>query len=903
MKEPMWRRYLRFIRPDVAQDVDDEVRFHLESRIQELVARGLSPEAARRAARDRFGDVETVAEWLRTHDRRRQRATTRRDRRRMLVHHWRYAARGLRKQPGFTAAAVLTLALGIGATTAIFAVVDGVLLSPLPYPDPSRLVTIWHRVGGEPGQLPISQALFTTYRRFGHGFSALAAHVETAVNLTEGSAPERVAADSATPELFTVLGVTPIIGRSFTEADQAPGHPAVALIDERLWRSRFAASAAVIGSTLRIDDVPHQVIGVLPARTSFPAGARVWLPLGFDPNTRIPIGFNYSAVGRLAPGVEPGAAARELDAVIPRLPELFANALPGMPAAGWIARAQPRVTLHALRDDIVGDVDRLLWVVFGTFGFVLVAASANIANLFLARAESRRGELAVHAALGAERPDLIGRFMAEALILAGAGAALGAALAAAGLGWVRRSDVLAIPRLAEVHLAGRAFAVTGGVTISVALFTAWLPIGKIRLANVATLLREGSRGAGVGRDRRRVQRGLVVTQVALAYVLLTACALLTRTFLELSRVRLGFDPKPLLAFRVALPAATYPDLAATIGFYRRMEQRLATLPGVSTVGFVANLPLEPGRRNSSTILAEGDIEPEQEATAVRTILLVSDRFPAALGVPLVAGRMLESPAVDTAGTRALVNLAFARIVWGDPSGAAAIGRRLHFLPTAPPITVVGVLDDIRDQSLGRAPSPSVYLPLNSPAFRGGLVAVPRATGVLVRGSVDPASLIPAVRRELAALDPGLPLERLAPLTDLVSASKARTSIIALLLGISSLVALILGAVGLFGIVSYTVGSHRREIGVRVALGASPGGVVRSLARNGAALAGAGIGLGMAGASIVTRGLRTLLYGVGPMDLLTLTTVGVGLLGVAVLASWIPARRAGRIAPASVLAGD
>jgi predicted permease len=457
--------------------------------------------------------------------------------------------------------------------------------------------------------------------------------------------------------------------------------------------------------------------------------------------------------------------------------------------------------------------------------------------------------------------------------------------------------------LAEVHLAGRALGVTAGVTMSVALFTACLPILKIRLANVALLLKGGGRGAGVARDRRRIQRSLVVTQVGLAYVLLTACALLTRTFLELSRVHLGYDPSAVLAFRVALPTATYPDLAATVAFYQRMEDRLASLPGVATVGLVANLPLEPGRRNSSTILAEGDVEPEAEATAQRTILLTSDRFPAALGVPLVAGRPLEPVAVDRAGTRALVNLAFSRTVWGDPSGASAIGRQLRFLPSAPPITVVGVIGDIRDQSLDRVPAPTVYLPLNSQAFRGGMATVPRVTGVLVRATVDPATLVPAVRRELAALDPGLPVERLAPLADLVSASKARTSVTALLLGVSSLVALGLGAVGLFGIVAYTVGSHRREIGVRVALGASPGAVVRSLAWHGAILAIAGIGLGVVGAAIVTRALRTLLYGVGPMDGATLAAVGVGLLGVALLASWIPARRAGRIAPASVLAGD
>jgi predicted permease len=904
MAEPFWRRYLRLIKPDPASDVEDELRFHLDSRARDFEARGLDADAARRAAAQRFGDVDRVRAWLRHHDSRRLVAVGRTERRRLVVHHLRFAARGLRKQPTFALAAILTLALGIGASSAIVAVVDAVLLSPLPYRESDRLVTVWHRGSGGADELATSQALYATYLEFGTVLTGLGAHVETAANLTEGTTSIRVEADSASASLFSVLGISPIAGRGFGPEDERPDGPPVVLISERLWRQRLGRSPDVIGQTLRIDDVAHQVIGVLPARQAFPSDQTdLWFPLRFDPAPPVAIAFRYYAVGRLRPGVTVEQAETELQRVLPRVGELFANAAPGFPMKAWLARAGVKVSVHRLRDDVVGDVGRMLWVITATIGFVLLAACANIANLFLTRSESRQRELAIHVALGADRRDSAARFLAEAALLAAIGAGLGTVAAMVGLSWLKRTEALAIPRLAEIDFGGRALAITIALTGLVALGTALLPILKVGAGNVAALLRSGSRGTGDGRDGRRIQRSLVVTQVALAYVLLAACALLGRTFRELRQVRLGFEPDSALGFRLGLPQASYGDLASVTGFYAQLEEKLAALPGVTRVGFTTDLPLEPGRRNSSTVLAEGDVQPEEQATKPRTTLLVSEGYFGSLGVAVVAGRPLAGVVEDPDGREAMVNLAFARTVWGDQTGQAALGKELRFMATAPPIRIVGVAADHREAAVERSAEPTIFLGLNTAAWRGGNVFVPRSIGVVIRTSGDPAALAAAVRQEVMALDPGLPIYRVAPLRTLVESATARTSVTALLLGIAALVALVLGAVGLFGIVSYMVGRRRREIGLRVALGAKPSTVVRRFTLAGARLALLGVSIGVVGAAVVTRGLGALLYGVAPMDPASLIGVGAVLLGVATVASWIPASRAGRVDPASVLASD
>ncbi|MGH7717278.1 MAG: ABC transporter permease, partial [Gemmatimonadaceae bacterium] len=479
--EPAWRRYLRLVRPDAAADVDEELRFHIEMRARQLEADGLSPDEARRAALARFGDVETVRDWLRSHDQQREHAAQQRERMTMLLHHLRYAARSLRKQPAFTAAAVLTLALGIGATVAIFGVVNGVLLKPLPYEEPEQLVSLGHttplvneKVIGQ------SSATYTTYRQLNRTLLDMSVYRETAVNVTAGPTTRRVPAAPVTASLFSVLRVKPLLGRSFTAADERPGHEPVVLLSEGFWRGELGGARDVIGSTLRIDGIQHEVIGVMPARVRVPRDeTRLWLPLVLDPAVEEPASFNYLAIGRLRPGVGHTAANADLQRVLARLPEFFPSAAPGISMQEFLDMGSPRTVVRPLRDEVVGDVGRVLWVIFGTIAFVLIAACANIANLCLVRAEGRQRELAVRAALGASRGDLLARFLAEGFILASVGAALGVGVAAAGLRALRDVTTLPIPRLAEVGIDGNVLAVSLALTALVALMTSALPILRL----------------------------------------------------------------------------------------------------------------------------------------------------------------------------------------------------------------------------------------------------------------------------------------------------------------------------------------------------------------------------------------------------------------------------------------
>ncbi|MEO8448411.1 MAG: ABC transporter permease [Gemmatimonadota bacterium] len=823
----------------------------------------------------------------------------------MFLQHLRYGFRGLRKQPAFTAAAVLTLGLGIGATTAIFGVVNTVLLEPLPYPEPDRLVGLWHTFpAAKGGEFPASHATYTVYHQLNHVFSDLAAHVETAVNLTDGAAAERVAADNATASLFSVLRVKPLMGRVFTAADEQPGHPAVVLISDGMWRRRFGGSTDVLGRELRIDDVAHQIIGVLPASVRFPRDeTQLWLPVVFSRSDPAPIGFKYNAIGRLRPGVTLDAGARDLQTLVPRLVDFFASAAPGVSMQQWLGWVDLRVAVHPLRDDIVGDIGPVLWVIFGTIGFVLLAACANIANLCLIRAEGRRRELAVHAALGAGRTEVLQRLLAEGVILASLGAVLGLGLAGVGLHLLRQITTVPIPRLAGVSLDAKVLGLTVLLTAGVALVTSALPILKVGTRNLAGVLRGSSRGTTQGRDRRRVQRGLVVTQVALAFVLLTACALMGRTFVALRSVDLGFEAERALTFRIALPEVGYPTLPATMAFYQRLSERLAAIPGVETVGIASFLPLQRERRNTMTIQSEGSDLPRDEATAARPLVNVSPAYFRSLGIPLVTGRLFHDVPPEQLSTEVMVSTAYAAKVWNDPSGLTVVGRRIRMIPTAPWLTVVGVVGSIRDESLDRPVSQVVYLPLNSAAFGDSLPSVPRALGVAVRTSVAPEAVAASVRREVMAADPRIPVYDLRPMSEGVRRSMARTSFTALLLAIAAGVALALGAVGLYGVVAYSVSTRKAEIGLRIALGAAPAAVTRALVRQGTALAVLGVGIGAVGALLLTRALGALLFGVSPTDPLMWGATAVVLLGVALGATWWPARRAARVAPASVLSAE
>jgi predicted permease len=908
LNEPAWRRYLRLVRPDVAGDVEDELRFHLEMRARQLEGQGLAPDDARHAAETRFGDVDAVRAWLLEYDRRREHADRQRETVTMILHHARYAARSLRRQPAFTIAAVVTLALGIGATTAIFGVVNGVLLRPLPYEGPERLVSMGHTTPLAAGvALPQSIGTYLTYRRLNRTMSDMGAYLEEAVNVAAGDITTRTPAARVTASFFSVLRVRPLLGRILTPDDERPGRTPVVIIGERFWRADLGGTSSVIGSTLRVDGIPHEIVGVVPEHVRLPSDdTRLWLPLWLDPATNNPFGFSYAALGRLREGVTPEAATADLQRALARLPDFFPAAAPGIPMQQVLAEAAPRVVLRPLRDQVVGDIGGVLWVIFGTICFVLVAACANIANLCLVRAEGRQTELAVRAALGAGRGDLLARFLAEGVILASVGAMLGIGVAAAALRVLRGTTTVPIPRLAEVRVDATVILVSVVIAALVALLTSTMPILRVAGRDLTLHLRAGGRGTMRGGSKRTMQRGLVVVQIALAFVLLAASTLMARTFVSLRQVPLGFDAVHALTFKTALPVATYRGVMDVYRFYERLTAALEALPGVESVGITGWLPLSTEMVDLNTMWVEGRETPGREIPPARPVVSSSPGYFRALGIPILNGRVFQGGEPGRVPAEVVVSTTFARQLWGPRGEHEALGRRVRFLPEEPWLTVVGVAGAVRDAGLGSEPLPVVYIPLAVDAYAGldsTAVITPRVGTVVVRTAREPLSTADAVRRVVRSLDPSLPVFELEPMGARVRRSMARTSFTAMMLAIAAIVALGLGAIGLYGVVAYTVGVRRREIGLRIALGSPPTAVSRLLVRQGAVLAVIGAAVGLVTALGVTRVLRALLYGVSATDPLMLGGAAVGLLLVALAASWIPAWRASRVDPASVLSAD
>jgi predicted permease len=826
----------------------------------------------------------------------------------MILHHARYAARSLRRQPAFTIAAVVTLALGIGATTAIFGVVNGVLLRPLPYEGSERLVSMGHTTRLAAGvALPQSIGTYLTYRRLNRTMSDMGAYLEEAVNVTAGDFTTRTPAARVTASFFSVLRVRPLLGRMLTPDDERPGRTPVVVIGERFWRADLGGTSSVIGSMLRVDGIPHEIVGVVPEHVRLPTDdTRLWLPLWLDPATNNPFGFSYAAFGRLREGVTREAATADLQQALLRLPDFFPAAAPGIPMQQVLAEAAPRVVLRPLRDQVVGDIGGVLWVIFGTICFVLVAACANIANLCLVRAEGRQTELAVRAALGAGRGDLLARFLAEGVILASAGAMLGIGVAAAALRVLRATTTVPIPRLAEVRVDATVILVSVAIAALVALLTSAMPILRVAGRDLTPHLRAGGRGTMRGGSRRTMQRGLVVVQIALAFVLLAASTLMARTFVSLRQVPLGFDAAHALTFKTALPVATYRGVMDVYRFYERLAAALEALPGVESVGVTGWLPLSTEMVDLNTMWVEGRETPGREIPPARPVVSSSPSYFRALGIPILNGRVFQGGEPGRVPAEVVVSATFARQLWGPRGEQEALGRRLRFLPEEPWLTVVGVAGAVRDAGLGSEPLPVVYIPLAVDAYAGldsTAVITPRVGTVVVRTAREPRSTADAVRRVVRSLDPSLPVFELEPMGARVRRSMARTSFTALLLAIAAIVALGLGAIGLYGVVAYTVGVRRREIGLRIALGSPPTAVSRLLVRQGAVLAVIGAAVGLVTALGVTRVLRALLYGVSATDPLMLGGAAVVLLLVALAASWIPAWRASRVDPASVLSAD
>ena len=816
---------------------------------------------------------------------------------------FRFAWRSLRRTPAFTISAVLTLVIGIAASVAIFAVVNGVLLRPLPYGEPERLVGVWHALPGvsiDKGNQ--TSGTYFTYQRLAQTIEKIALSQPGAVNVaaTGGDGePQRLAVAFITASLIPTLDVAPLLGRNFLDAEDQPNGPIVVIISEQLWRTRFGADSAIIGKLIDVNGRSREIVGVMPARFRYPnADTRLWFPLQLDPNATFPGGFNYDGVARLKPGVSVEAAQRDLASVLPRIVDLFPSMAPGVPTQMLLDQARPGPLVIPLREDQTSSIARTLWMVAAAAGLVLLVACANVANLVLVRADSRQRELAVREALGAGRGRVLSHFLSESVVLAAMSGALGIALA-----WIAiRALVLAgpadIPRLTELRIDVPVVLFAALVSLLAAAITSIIPALRLGRAPLSATLRDGGRGGTAGRSQRRLRGAMVSVQIALALVVLAGSGLLVRTFQRLNEVRPGFDAANVQTFWLALPSARYANDSLVAGFWSTLTDRVAALPGVRSVGISSRLPLLPFGLNQNPFYAEDDPTSVSKIPPLQVYYTTDGGYFAAMDIPLLAGRTFDRPGVQRLGD-AIISQRTAEHFWKDPSGRAAIGKRFRILPGGIWQTVVGVVGSTRDTALAAPPTPAVYLPVTME--RDTLFGqTPRVMALVVKTTGDPELLRTPVQSLIRELDPTLPTFRVQAMRTVHQASMARLSFLIAMLGAAAVVTLLLGAIGLYGVMSYVVSLRTRELGVRVALGASPRSVVAMMTGEGLTLTAIGIVGGLILFALTSRFLRSFLYGIAPGDPVTLVAAAIVLTVVATLATWVPARRASRVDPARTL---
>lgn len=822
----------------------------------------------------------------------------------------RHAARRLLRAPAFALAASLTLTLGIGGAAAVFTMVDGVLLRPMPYDHPDQLVDLSHTISVSGlASVDQSDATYLLYHRDNQAFADIGAYRSTAANFgaadgaraDAGVSPVRIPAVFATASVFRVLRTSAQLGRTFTADDEQPGAPPVVLLGRALWQRDFGGDAAILGRRVLVDGVSRQVVGVLPESFHFPdAESALWIPLMLDAANTKSAAFDFRGIGRLRDGVSLATAAADLQRILPHVPEVF----PGRLSAAGIAQIHMRAVVRPLRDVVVGDVGRILWIVLGAVGVLLLVSCANVANLFLARIEGRQRELSIRRALGAGRGAILSELLSEATLIAAVGGALGLAVASAGVHLLQQLGTgTSIPRLAEVHVDVLVVAVTAGLAALAALVVSAIPVTRLEATSLSAALMSSGRSATTGRVQHRARRALVVAQVALALVLLAAAGLIARSFSRLRSVDPGFVADHSLAFRMSIPPVTYPTTRDIAGVVTRALDALTALPGVTSAGVITKLPLDlEGAQDSAVFVEDHPLRPG-DIPGIHEIDFATPGYFSAMRIPITSGRLYA--AIDAGGLPAtgppevVVSEAFHARYW---PGEQAVGKRVRMNPTDPWHTVVGVVGNVHTAGLDQPPKEVVYSPLVTLTVAGA-PWIPRDLAFVVRTTDDPSALAASARRVVSATGPTIPTYRMAPVSALLSHSTARTAFTLLLLGIAGTVATLIGAVGIYGVISYLVSLRTREIGVRLALGADASHVRRLVASQAMTDGLIGVALGLAGTALLTRSLRAVLFDVSPTDPLTMAGASLLLLGTALAASWIPARRAARLDPAIALRSE
>ncbi len=808
-----------------------------------------------------------------------------------LLRDLRIAFRALGHRHGFAAVVVVTLALAIGANSAIFSVVRGVLLAPPPYPEPDRLLWLWQtdRVRGTDTE-GFSVPDYLDLRAGTRAFGELAALRPVSLGLTGDGEAERLQAARVSADFFAALGVRPVLGRGFVEADDAEGAEPVTVISEGLWRRRFGGDPGILGRRLRLDQVERTVVGVMPSEAGIPPDPeQLWIPAAW---TEVERGddrrgvHNQAVLARLAPGVSLERAEQEAAAVMARLEREHPDDNLGRGAR-----------LVAFHEQAVGGVRPALAALAAAVGAVLLVACANVANLMLARGAGRRREIALRAALGAGRGRVVQQLLVESLVLAAAGGALGLLLASWSLDALIALGGGGVPRLDEVRLDGWVLGFTAALSLATGLAFGLLPALRASRPDLRATLLDGGRGGGRSAGRQRLRRGLVVAEVALSVMLVIAAGLLIRSFQRVLALDPGLDPEGVVTVQIELPQATYPfpegwpvfDWPRGVGFLRELEERVERLPGVAGAATALNAPLAAGWTTRVTVAGRPAVpEGEQEEAWFRP---VGPGYFRLLAIPRVAGREFTAADDGSAPRVAVVDQAFVRR-WFP--GASPIGESIEIFGV--PREIVGVVGEVRHRGLEAEVQPTMYVPLHQSPM-SALSLVVRAE---VRAEGEPSALLPEVRRAVAAIDPDLPVFGAALLEESISGSLAERRFTLFLLSLFAALALVLAAVGIYGTVALGVAERRHEIGVRLALGGGRGDVLRMVLTEGLGLALAGVALGVAGALAARKALSALVFDIGTADPATYAAVAVALAAVALAASWIPARRATAVDPAVVL---
>jgi putative ABC transport system permease protein len=814
----------------------------------------------------------------------------------------RFAVRALRRAPLFTLVAVVTLALGIGSTTAVFTVVNGVLIKPLPFHDADSLVSLKHTTNAANPGAPFGMcvSMFVTYARESRAFEHLGVWSRGSENVTDDVSPEEITTLNVSAGVLPAIGVQPATGRWFSEEDHTNGSPETVILTDGYWARRFDRDPAIIGRQIAIDSRPRVVVGVMPAGFRFlDESPDLVLPLRIDTSALTLGGFTFQGVARLAPGVSVEQANIDITRILP----LWIDAWPSFPG---IDRAEFRdivAQVRPLKQELVGSVGNMLWLLLGTTVLVLIIACANVANLVLVRAEGRNHDLAIRAALGAGSERLARQLLVESLVLGLLGGGAGLLLAFAGVSALSAVGPASIPRLREITFDPAVFAFTLGLSVSAALIFGSLPLTRFGSKVLAQTLRAGGRGSAEDRDQKRGRDMLVVAQVALALMLLVGSGLMARTFLAMRAVPPGFsDPEHVQLVRINISETQVPEPERVWRMQRDMVERLAAIAGVTDVSFTGHVPMA-GEISRSTVVredmppADADVKPP-----VRWFRYVAPDYFKTLGTRLVAGRDFGWADLENRRPVAVISENLAREWWSEPQ--AAIGRRIRDGKDSPWREIVGVVGDVYEEGVHQ-PAPSiVYWPAFMESFWGQPVAVRRTATFAIRSAgAGTESLLAQIRDALSSVNANIPPARARTLGDVYARALAATWFALMMLAIAAAMALVLSIIGIYGVIAYTVTQRRREIGIRAALGGSRRALAALFVRRGMALALVGVLCGLAGAAMLTRLMTSLLYGTSPLDPLVYVVVSVGLLSIAAIASYVPARRAARVDPVQTLRGE